>query len=78
MKTSVICGVTLSLVVYNVESLYDLIKDKYIADFNSMGADEVFESSIFALKKAFSESLPLLKDILSERIFDYISSIETS
>ena len=33
MKVSVLSGVTLTLVLYNVESLYDLIKDKYISDF---------------------------------------------
>ena len=58
--------------------MYELIKDKYIADFAELGADELFQKAIFCLQRSFADSLPLLKEMLSEKIHDQISSLNAN
>ena len=78
LKTSVLVGVTLNFILFNVETIYDLLHDKYIADFSELNADEEFVTTIRSLKHSFKDSFPLLKDMLADKVYDCIASISTN
>ena len=51
----------LSIVLYNIQSYYFCIQNKYQSEFLELNAIETFEEMMSELRKKFVEEIPTLK-----------------
>jgi len=53
LKISIFSGTVLSIVLFNIQSFYFVVQNKYQSDFVQLGAIEVFDQLMGNIRKKF-------------------------